>query len=79
MPIKLGNIRERSFLGIWHNSPVLKELRDRSLLKGHCAECENKFICGGCRARAWAYFKDLCAPDPGCINNMKYWEEIVRR
>jgi len=77
MPIKVGNIREKSFLEIWHNSPVLKKLRDRSLLKGHCAKCENKFICGGCRARAWAYFNDLCAPDPGCINNKEAYERLV--
>lgn len=71
LPIKCGNIRERPLSDIWHESPIFKELRDRSSLKGHCSECENKFVCGGCRARAWAYFKDLNAPDPGCINNKK--------
>ena len=71
LPIKCGNIREIPLSDIWHESPIFKELRDRSSLKGHCSECENKFVCGGCRARAWAYFKDLNAPDPGCINNKK--------
>ncbi len=74
MPIALGNVRERSFLDIWHDSEVLDKLRDRSCLKGECATCPNKFICGGCRARAWAYFGDLHAPDPGCIRNQVYWD-----
>lgn len=76
IPVKLGNIREQSFSEIWHNAPVLKQLRDRSLLKGHCSKCEYKFLCGGCRARAWAYFKDLSAPDPGCIYNKEHWENL---
>jgi len=67
LPIKVGNIREKPFLEIWHNSPVLKKLRDRTLLKDHCSECEYKYICGGCRA--WAYFRDLAAPDRLCILN----------
>jgi radical SAM protein with 4Fe4S-binding SPASM domain len=72
MPIKVGNIRNDKLLDVWHNSPLLEKLRDRSNLKGHCGTCENKFICGGCRARAYAYFGDLDAPDPGCINNKGY-------
>lgn len=76
MPIRLGNIRERSFLDIWHDAPELDMLRDRSQLKGSCADCENKLICGGCRARAWAYYGDLNAPDPGCVNNIAYWESL---
>ena len=72
MPIKVGNIRNDKLLDVWDNSPVLEKLRDRSNLKGHCGTCENKFVCGGCRARAYAYFGDLDAPDPGCINNKGY-------
>jgi hypothetical protein len=30
-------------------------------------------VCGGCRARAWAYFRNLKAPDPGCVNNISLW------
>jgi len=78
MPIPLGNIRNRPFLDIWHGSPVLTKLRDRSSLKGECGTCKNRYICGGCRARAWAYFGDLHAPDPGCIRNRAYWEVLCR-
>jgi len=78
MPIKVGNIRETPLEQIWHNSEILEKLRDRSKLKGHCGECENKFVCGGCRARAYGYFGDLDAPDVGCINNSAYWESMNR-
>jgi radical SAM protein with 4Fe4S-binding SPASM domain len=72
MQIKVGNMRNDKLLDVWHSSPVLERLRDRSNLKGHCGACENKYICGGCRARAYAYYGDLDAPDPGCVNNKGY-------
>jgi radical SAM protein with 4Fe4S-binding SPASM domain len=75
IPIKVGNIREQSMVNIWRNSPILKQVRNRDLFKG-CGECEYKYICGGCRARAYAYFNDLQGPDPGCSINQKYWEEV---
>jgi radical SAM protein with 4Fe4S-binding SPASM domain len=78
MPIKVGNIREKPFLDIWHQSEVLNTLRDRSGLKGSCGTCDYKLVCGGCRARAWAYYQDLNAPDPGCKNNQLYWDELNR-
>ncbi len=79
MPIKVGNIREKSFLEIWRESPVLKDLRDRSRLKGHCSECEYRYVCGGCRARAYGYFGDYHMPDPGCINNIEYWKQLKQQ
>ena len=33
LPITVGNIREKSFLEIWHDSAVLADLRDRSRLE----------------------------------------------
>jgi radical SAM protein with 4Fe4S-binding SPASM domain len=56
LPVAVGNVRERPFLDIWHDASVLRQLRDRSCLEGHCSTCENKLVCGGCRARAWAYY-----------------------
>ncbi|MFX0093874.1 MAG: radical SAM protein [Candidatus Hodarchaeota archaeon] len=76
MPITLGNVLKDGFRNIWENHPVLKTLRTRKYLKGHCSVCEFKKDCGGCRSRAWGYFRDLNAPDPGCIRNKKYWEEL---
>jgi radical SAM protein with 4Fe4S-binding SPASM domain len=76
LPIVVGNVRETAFIEIWKGSEVLIHLRKRLELKGACANCENKNLCGGCRARAWAYYADLDAPDPGCIKNKSYWSEI---
>jgi radical SAM protein with 4Fe4S-binding SPASM domain len=77
MPIKVGNVRQQPFLEIWHNAEVLKQLRDRDLLTGNCGTCTNKYICGGCRARAWSYYHDLTKPDPGCIRNNAAWEGLT--
>jgi hypothetical protein len=39
--------------------------------------CAFKHYCGGCRARADAYFGHLHAGDPGCIFNDKHWDQLV--
>lgn len=78
MPIVLGNIIEQPFFQIWRESSVLKELRDRTLYRGHCGECDYQLVCGGCRARAYTYFEDYLAPDAGCKFNQEFWEEIEK-
>jgi hypothetical protein len=55
------------------------KLRNKNLLHGHCGVCESQHICGGCRARAYNYFNDILAPDPGCINNNNEWIKIKKR
>jgi len=67
--LTVGNLRRDSFMNIWHNSAVLASLRDRAQLHDSCGSCKYRFICGGCRARAFAYFGDVLASDPGCIRN----------
>lgn len=69
MPISVGRIPETPLKTIWDTSKVLRELRDRSLYRGHCGVCEFRAVCGGCRARAYAYFGDYLGPDPGCKFN----------
>jgi radical SAM protein with 4Fe4S-binding SPASM domain len=75
MPIKLGNIRKDRLRDVWHSSELLWRLRDRDMLRG-CGECEYRYVCGGCRARAYGYYGDVQAPDPGCIHNLRYWQEL---
>jgi radical SAM protein with 4Fe4S-binding SPASM domain len=77
IPIKIGNIRKDKLKDIWEKSPILNKMRDRDELKG-CGECKYRYVCGGCRARAYGYFGDVAGPDPGCINNLKYWEEVKK-
>ena len=59
LPIKLGNIREKSFKEIWFNSEVFKSLRDFNALKGKCGICDHRTLCGGCRARAYGLSSDF--------------------
>jgi AdoMet-dependent heme synthase len=59
LPVKLGNIREKSFKEIWFNSPIFKALRDPESLKGKCGICDYKTVCGGCRARAYGLSSDF--------------------
>ncbi|MEM1674772.1 MAG: radical SAM protein [Candidatus Bathyarchaeia archaeon] len=71
MPIVVGDLRRQPLKEIWLNSQVMNDLRDRSKLRGRCGRCEYKYVCGGCRARAYAYHGDYLAPDPGCIRELE--------
>lgn len=66
LPIDCGNVREQPLADIYRNSPVMRELRDKSLLKGKCEVCEFKALCGGSRARAYAVTGDYLESDPYC-------------
>ena len=82
----LGNILKDNFEEIWDNHPLLWKLRIREDLENYivdgkevgCGNCPDKYICGGCRARAYSYFNgNVNAPDIGCIHNKPLWEKIV--
>ena len=66
----LGNVKERPFSAIWSDNsiPLLAGLRNRlPLLKGRCAACRFKEICGGSfRVRAFQVHGDPWASDPAC-------------
>ena len=78
IPVKVGNVLKDGFVNVWKNSPILNALRDRDAQNYACNFCPFRYICGGCRARAYAYHGDLLAPDPGCIIMKKDWEKIVK-
>lgn len=67
LDVAAGNIRDRSFNQIWTESRLFGELRDLSNLKGKCGACEYKYICGGCRARAYESTGDYLEAEPYCI------------
>jgi radical SAM protein with 4Fe4S-binding SPASM domain len=79
LPIPVGDLRLESFIDIWKNAEVMQSLRERHDLKGHCGTCEYQNVCGGCRARAYAYFNDIKAPDIGCINNLQTYNELKNK
>jgi len=67
LPISAGNIKQRSIVDIYRNSPLFKELRDYTKLKGKCGVCEFRRVCGGSRARAFAVTGDYMESEPYCV------------
>ncbi len=80
-PLKIGNILEigEDFEEWWRNDPVLNDLRNKDKLQEPCGSCHFRYVCGGCRARAYGYFGDYMAPDPGCILAAKPVELVQKR
>ena len=76
IPLRVGNIRNEDFVSIWRYNPIFRKLRDRDILKGFCGNCPYRYVCGGCRARAYSYYKDVLAVDPGCIYNIREWRKL---
>ncbi len=74
--VKIGNIFKDDFDVLWRTSEVLEKLRNKDILEGYCGTCPYRYTCGGCRARAYNYYHDILAPDPGCILNQKEWEKL---
>jgi radical SAM protein with 4Fe4S-binding SPASM domain len=66
LPTVVGNLRERTLDEIWHTSPLIRALRDRSNLTGWCHTCRLREKCGGCRGVAYSYTGDPLAADPRC-------------
>ncbi len=79
LPIKVGNVIKDGFHNVWKNSEVFRALRDRDAEDYVCSKCPYRYVCGGCRARAYAYFGDIKAADPGCIIMKNEWEKIMER
>jgi radical SAM protein with 4Fe4S-binding SPASM domain len=82
----LGNVLKDNFESIWDTHALLWKLRSREDLEDcivggkrvGCAECSDKYICGGCRARAYSYFNgDVRMPDVGCVHNELLWKEMM--
>ena len=66
LPLSVGNVRDRSFADLYHESPLFQAFRDPARLGGDCGACEFRAVCGGCRARAYAATGDPLAEEPDC-------------
>ncbi|MEV4492545.1 TIGR04053 family radical SAM/SPASM domain-containing protein [Micromonospora coxensis] len=66
LPVSAGNVRHRSLVDIYRDSPLFTGLRDPSRLGGRCGACEFRAVCGGSRARAYATTGDVFAEEPAC-------------
>ncbi|MHB1023138.1 MAG: TIGR04053 family radical SAM/SPASM domain-containing protein [Acidobacteriaceae bacterium] len=66
LPLTVGNVRENHLVDIYRDSPMFRALHTPSQFKGKCGQCEYNALCGGSRARAFAYTGDPLASDPFC-------------
>jgi len=73
----MGNVRQAGLIDIYRHGEYWNVLNDRRGRAGHCGVCAFRDYCGGCRARADAYFGTLDGPDPGCIFNAGHWEGLT--
>ncbi len=67
LQLPAGNLRKQSFIDIYRDSPVFRQLRDYSQLKGKCGACDFRDACGGSRARAFAVTGDYLESEPYCV------------
>jgi len=73
----MGNVREAPLTELFRRSVFWDVLNDRSRRLHHCEVCAFRCYCGGCRARADAYFGQLHAGDPGCVFNDRHWDALL--
>jgi len=69
LEVECGDLRRQDFdfRRIWQTSGVFLSLRDADRYKGKCGRCEYRRVCGGCRARAFAFTGDYLAEEPFCV------------
>ncbi|HEX6939526.1 MAG TPA: TIGR04053 family radical SAM/SPASM domain-containing protein [Longimicrobiales bacterium] len=77
LPLAAGNVRHDDLVEVYRDSPLFRQLRDRSLLKGKCGVCEYRDICGGSRARAYAVTGDYLEAEPYCAHVPARWRRMV--
>jgi radical SAM protein with 4Fe4S-binding SPASM domain len=66
LPVKCGNILKNKLSDIWYKNKDLARMRDSDKLEGKCGICGYRYVCGGCRARAYAATGNYMAEEPFC-------------
>ncbi|HET9435494.1 MAG TPA: TIGR04053 family radical SAM/SPASM domain-containing protein [Candidatus Limnocylindrales bacterium] len=66
LPLPVGNVRTDDIVTLYREHPVFTGLRDPRNFKGRCGRCAYATICGGSRARAFAWTGDAFESDPLC-------------
>ena len=66
LPLPTGNVRTDDIVTLYREHPVFTGLRDSTQFKGRCGQCEYVQVCGGSRARAFAWTGDPLESDPLC-------------
>jgi radical SAM protein len=74
LPLRCGNVRKDHLVKIYRDSPMFRALHSPDQFHGKCGACEYRHICGGSRARAFAYTGDPLESDPFCpYEPVKRW------
>ena len=66
LPLTTGNVRVDNLVDVYRDSPIFQALHTPSTFRGKCGVCEYRTLCGGSRARAFAYTGDPLGSDPFC-------------
>jgi len=66
LPLRCGNVRKDNLVDIYRDSETFRGLHSPDDFHGKCGLCEYSHICGGSRARAYAYTGDALGSDPFC-------------
>ncbi|MDQ1289497.1 MAG: AdoMet-dependent heme synthase [Actinomycetota bacterium] len=66
LPLPLGSVRDRGLAEIYRDDSQLRDIRAARFF-GRCGVCRYADLCGGSRARAYAYSGDVLAEDPACV------------
>jgi AdoMet-dependent heme synthase len=66
LPLAAGNVRSDSLVDVYRDSGIFRALHTPSAFRGKCGRCEYSALCGGSRARAFAFTGDPLASDPFC-------------
>jgi len=80
LPIRLGNLKEKSFKEIWHNAgnKTLHELRDLKIEDlEKCSSCQLASLCSRCTGSAYLEHKSLTAPDSSACEDAQ-WKAFQR-
>lgn len=66
LPLTVGNVRQDQLIDVYRNDPLMRSLRDPDGFGGKCGRCDFRSLCGGSRARAYAFAGDPLAAEPCC-------------
>ena len=66
LPVRTGNVRTDDLVTLYRSHPVFTSLRDVTAYRGRCGRCAYARLCGGSRARAYAWTGDFLESDPLC-------------
>ncbi len=65
LPLRLGHVRRDDIADVYRTHPLLLDIRQRQFT-GPCGACRFNDVCGGSRARSFAFDGNPLGSDPAC-------------